>query len=129
MTTAEIQKNLSNAGKKVGLTQLYKYFSVCGIKPQGARQRPAQYPDDSAEQILSYLGFAVPTTPQNGKSAAAVPNALKNRVAKRNGNAVAKLQGRAVVARLPHKQKAVGSIPTPATIISLAKLKSERKAK
>jgi hypothetical protein len=68
MTTAQILNELERAGKSVRVQRLYHYFRVCNIAPAGVRQRPQQYPADSAERILSHLGFPavppVPTRPQ-----------------------------------------------------------------
>ena len=58
MTTSKILTKLERSGKKVKLTQLYKYFADFGIKPIGPRQRPQHYPADTAARILAHLGFS-----------------------------------------------------------------------
>lgn len=58
MTINSIQRHLRDAAKKsVKRRQVYNYFTVLGIEPIGARQRPQQYPEDSAHRILAHLGF------------------------------------------------------------------------
>ena len=59
MTTAQTIKTLRKSGKPVSLTHLYRLFAVLNIAPIG-RSRPQQYPDDTAERVLKFLGF----TPQ-----------------------------------------------------------------
>lgn len=47
--------------KPVGRRQIIRYRDALKIKPMGVRQRPQQYPADSAERILIHLGIsAVP---------------------------------------------------------------------
>ncbi|MEI6193611.1 MAG: hypothetical protein WCS42_04700 [Verrucomicrobiota bacterium] len=57
MTTTQIRKELSKAGKEVSRAQLYRYLAACKISPSGANQRPQRYPLDTAERILTHLGF------------------------------------------------------------------------
>ena len=38
-------------------SQALRYLKRMGIKPVGVRQRPQRYPADTAERILSELGF------------------------------------------------------------------------
>jgi hypothetical protein len=91
MTTADIQRQLLDAGKNVGLTQLYSYFKACGIKASGVRQRPQQYPADSAEQILSYLGFSAQNGIDHARQAAGGVAGSKNRITATNGHAAANI--------------------------------------
>lgn len=55
MTITEIQKRVA-AHRKLSRNSLYPYFEVLKIKPIGCRQRPQQYPDDSAARIIIHLG-------------------------------------------------------------------------
>jgi hypothetical protein len=68
MTKTQIQLRLGEAGKIVARAQLDRYLRNFNIAPAGVRQRPQQYPADSAERILRHLGFPavppVPTRPQ-----------------------------------------------------------------
>lgn len=41
--------------KQVKRPTLYEYMRVCRIKPIGARQRPQNFPEDSAERIIKHL--------------------------------------------------------------------------
>jgi hypothetical protein len=56
MTVTELQKNL-RPFKKVTVKQVRIYIKECRIQHLGVRQRPQQYPDDSAEIILRHLGL------------------------------------------------------------------------
>lgn len=58
MTTAVILRRLKNNGKNIGLAHLYRLFTRLGISPSGVRQRPQQYPPDTAERILKHFGLA-----------------------------------------------------------------------
>jgi len=58
MTLSQITKAV-NAVKPVSRPQLFRYIKAAGIEPLGARQRPQQYPPDSADRILDHLGLAV----------------------------------------------------------------------
>jgi len=58
MTTMQIRKTLSETGKPVCQSHLYRLLTLLQIKPLG-RSRPQQYPADTAERILSHLGFTV----------------------------------------------------------------------
>ena len=55
MTIAQIQTDLATAGKASSEAQIRRYFAALGIQRQGARQRPAQFPDNSSVMILGYL--------------------------------------------------------------------------
>lgn len=55
MTIAQIQTDLARAGKPSSEAQLRRYFTALGIKRQGARQRPAQYPDNATARIMAHL--------------------------------------------------------------------------
>jgi hypothetical protein len=57
MTTKLTLQEMRKAGKPVSLTHLYRLFAVLEIKPLG-RSRPQQYPADTAERILTHLGFS-----------------------------------------------------------------------
>ena len=71
MTAIQILRAVKQAGKPVCRMQLYRYFDRFKISPIGIRQRPQQYPDDSARRILAGLGLepAGPALPvkTNGK--------------------------------------------------------------
>ena len=71
MTLVDLQKALRAGGKPVKSAQVFRYVMRFGIKPIGIRQRPQQYPDDSARRILAGLGLEPtgPTLPvkTNGK--------------------------------------------------------------
>jgi hypothetical protein len=57
MTLEEVQKHLTPI-KLCSLVQVRRYVKALGIKPIGAlRQRPAQYPQNTADQILLNLGY------------------------------------------------------------------------
>ena len=60
MTPSQILLALRKGGKRCSQPQLYRYFSMFGIKPAGIRQRPQIYPADTAERILVHLGFLTP---------------------------------------------------------------------
>ena len=57
MIWQEIQTELARAGKVVQEAQLYRYLRACEIRPMGVRQRPQNYPADSARRILAHLGI------------------------------------------------------------------------
>ena len=108
MTTNQTLRALRRAGKIIGVTRLYHFLNKLGIEPLGVRQRPQQYPADTAERILQHLGFsAVPQYTDAdafpAKKLSAVPPKGKGRVTPPNTN------GRA------------------AEIVSLKQLKRERK--
>lgn len=56
MTTKQILKAVSPL-KPVSHRQLIRYLVAFNIKPLGIRQRPQQYPADTADRILKHLGF------------------------------------------------------------------------
>jgi hypothetical protein len=56
MTVTEIQKAL-RPFKKVTVKQVRIYIKESGIQHLGIRQRPQNYPDDSAQVILRHLGY------------------------------------------------------------------------
>lgn len=55
---AEIRKY-----KPCSHAQLYRYLAAFNIEPQGVRQRPQLYPDDTAKRILTNLGFDTQSEP------------------------------------------------------------------
>lgn len=59
MTTAQILQQLKKAGKSISRPWLYTYLRELGIS-QTVRQRPANYPADTAQRILVHLGMATP---------------------------------------------------------------------
>jgi hypothetical protein len=91
VTISEIQKQLADRGKTVVTRQIYRYFYVCGIKPVGVRQHPRQYPDDSGDQILSYLGFSAQNGIDHARQAAGGVAGSKNRITATNGHAAANI--------------------------------------
>lgn len=60
MTATQIHRKV-RVHKKVSLRQVQNYIYACRIQHVGVRQRPQEYPEDSAEIILRHLGI------QNGK--------------------------------------------------------------
>lgn len=56
MTIEQITQTVA-AVKPASRRQVARYLAACGIAPIGARQRPQNYPEDSAERILQYLGL------------------------------------------------------------------------
>ena len=58
MTTAHILRDVKRAGKSLRSTRLYYVLGALKIKQVGARQRPAQYPADTADRILAHFGLA-----------------------------------------------------------------------
>lgn len=63
MTITQIQAQLAEH-RVLSRQQLYAYFKACEIRPIGCRQRPQNYPNDSADRILAHLGFKVVSMPQ-----------------------------------------------------------------
>jgi len=64
MTVLQILERVCQQ-KRISRVTLYNYFDVLEIKPVGARQRPARYPDDAADKVLEHLGLPhVMTMPQ-----------------------------------------------------------------
>ena len=61
VTTTEIRKNLKAAGKRVSVPHLYRLFARLGIRASGAKQRPQQYPPETADRIKEHFGLAGPT--------------------------------------------------------------------
>jgi hypothetical protein len=59
MTIYEVLKEIKPHKGKITRRQCYRYMDACQIRPLGARQRPQQYPADTAGRILAHLGFAV----------------------------------------------------------------------
>lgn len=57
MTIDQITQRVT-ALKPVSRRQVIRYLNDCDIKPSGARQRPQQYPQNSAIVILHHLGLA-----------------------------------------------------------------------
>ncbi len=57
MTFTEIKTSLAAAGKPVEDAQLYRYLRAFRIKPVGVLTRPRNYPEGSAELILTHLGL------------------------------------------------------------------------
>ena len=60
ITLLQIKQTLANAGKPVQEAQIYRYIRKLGLFPQ-IRQRPQRFAPDTAQRILTHLGFA--TTP------------------------------------------------------------------
>ena len=56
MTITQIHVEVSRA-RPVTLRQLWRWVKKLNIKPLGIRQRPQQYPEDSAELIITALGL------------------------------------------------------------------------
>jgi hypothetical protein len=72
MTTISTLAELKKAGKPLNKSRLYELLVDLGIKPVGARQRPQQYPPDTAERILQHLGFSGGAA--NGRSEGHLPH-------------------------------------------------------
>ena len=58
MTTAQILKAVRKGGKQIAIAHFYNLAPKLGIRPAGARQRPQQYPADSAERLLIHFGLS-----------------------------------------------------------------------
>ena len=59
MTISEIQKAIKQQ-KKCTLRTVQRYLVQLSIKPVGIRQRPQNYPADTAERIKAHLGLGTP---------------------------------------------------------------------
>ena len=70
MTINEIDQTLKTAGKKFSRVHLHRLFLRLNIRPAGVRQRPQQYPDSAAVDILAALGLGR-TAPSASSSPAA----------------------------------------------------------
>jgi len=81
MNVMEIRITLANAGKKVTRESVCRYLKKFDIAPSGVRQRPQQYPADSADRILAHLGFSAVTAIPQYTDADALPRAGKRRAA------------------------------------------------
>jgi hypothetical protein len=57
MKVTAVLKTLRAAGKQLNRPSLYRYFTKLGIRPV-VRQRPANYPGDTAAKIIAHLGLA-----------------------------------------------------------------------
>jgi hypothetical protein len=57
MTTIQTILAELNQVKPCTRQNLYVYLGKLGIKPLGVRQRPQNYPPDTAARVLSHLGF------------------------------------------------------------------------
>lgn len=95
MSATTIQTVLSeiNRVKQVGRAQLYIYLRDLGIKPVGARQRPANYPADTTNRILTHLGISgavVPVMPKAKAAGRDTPAALVSLPKLRRERAAAK---------------------------------------
>lgn len=60
MTTIQTILSELNRVKPCTRQNLYVYLGQLGIKPLGVRQRPQQYPADTASRVLAHLGFPSP---------------------------------------------------------------------
>lgn len=59
MKINEIMEAVSTV-KPCSRAQVYRHIAALKIEPIGARQRPQQYPANSAQRILEHLGHAAP---------------------------------------------------------------------
>jgi hypothetical protein len=58
MTKTQIKKKIEKQMmRSISTAQLDRRIAECGIEPLGARQRPQNYPSDSADKILKHLGY------------------------------------------------------------------------
>jgi hypothetical protein len=57
MTLREIHRAVTSK-KSVHRVQIYRYLRTLEISHIGARQRPQQYPPDTATRILCHLGLS-----------------------------------------------------------------------
>jgi hypothetical protein len=72
MTIYQILKTVCPAKGKITRRHVYRYLHACKIQPLGIRQRPQQYPEDSAKRILCHLGLATAPAEPVEKHRAAV---------------------------------------------------------
>lgn len=63
MTIDQITNTVA-ASKPVSRRQVIRYLNDCRISPIGIRQRPQQYPADSADRILTHLGLGKVSAPK-----------------------------------------------------------------
>ena len=56
MTILEIQKAVRKKAKPMTRAGLYKHIKALKLKPRGVA-RPAIYPEDAADRIITRLGF------------------------------------------------------------------------
>ena len=75
MTLQSICGQLESAGKPAHLKTVHNYLRTLKIKPLGARQRPQNYPADSAARILQHLGLAPIVRARNNGTAWKTPRA------------------------------------------------------
>jgi hypothetical protein len=61
-----INRIYQKTGTRLSQRQLDRYFHRFDIKPVGLRLRPRIYPADSANRILTGLGFPAQTNGLNG---------------------------------------------------------------
>lgn len=73
MTLQQIKAEIAPL-KVISRPQLYNHLTTLNIKPLGARQRPQNYPEDSAERIKQHLGL-VPVRARNNGTAWKTPAA------------------------------------------------------
>jgi hypothetical protein len=57
MTTEQIRSDLERAGKPISRAMLYKLFAALKIAPRGARECPAQYPEDTSARLIARYGL------------------------------------------------------------------------
>jgi hypothetical protein len=50
--------------KPCSRAQIYRHIAALEIEPIGARQKPQQYPADSAQRILMHLGYVKNGSPK-----------------------------------------------------------------
>jgi len=73
MTIEQITLHV-NRFKPASRRQVIRYLNACNLKPLGARQRPQQYPDTSATEILAHLGLCTGGTNGHAPKPARLPS-------------------------------------------------------
>jgi uncharacterized protein YjbK len=78
MTVIQIQQKICER-KPCSLLTVRRYIRKAKLQPLGARQRPQNYPEDSAERILAYLGLNSVKMPTLGQLKTIRTKAVKAR--------------------------------------------------